>query len=154
MRIELGDVQIRLISADQTIPLRHSVLWPNYPVSHVRIPDDDSGFHYGAFIPSQERPVAVISVFKEPLPLAQAETAAARFRKFACDPAFQGRGIGTRLLEYVFEVAYTDLGCSVVWCDARASTLDWYKRRGMMPFGETFFKEDVAYIRMRRTTPQ
>ncbi|OBZ71676.1 putative N-acetyltransferase YitI [Grifola frondosa] len=135
------------ITADQTIPLRHSVLWPDHPVSHVLLPEDHSGCHYGAFLSARDIPVAVISVFKEPLPLTgtitpeiPAGTSAARFRKFACDPSFQGQGIGTKLLEHVFSIARSELKCDVVWCDARISAAGWYERRGMIRFGDTFYK--------------
>lgn len=130
------------------------MLWPNHPVSHVLIPDDHSGFHYGAFLPSNQLPVAVISVFKEPFPVDLPDNnlrAGARFRKFACDPLFQGRGIGTKLLEHVFKVARSELDCDYVWCDARLSSAGWYQRRGMAVVGDIFFKENIEYVRMQRT---
>ncbi|TFY62055.1 hypothetical protein EVJ58_g4104 [Rhodofomes roseus] len=149
---------VRQISPDETIALRHAVLWPNHPVSHVLLPEDCRGSHYGAFLPHNDAPVAIISVFKESLPIdmsqedAQDEVnsaAAARFRKFACDPSYQGRGIGTKLLSHVFEAAVHELGCDVIWCDARLVTAEWYERRGMSRFGDGFYKEDVPYIRMQ-----
>jgi hypothetical protein len=45
------DIFCKIIDADQTIPLRHSVLWPNAPISQVLLPEDDKGIHIGAFIP-------------------------------------------------------------------------------------------------------
>lgn len=156
-------VELRSISADETVALRHAVLWPDHPISHVRLSEDDLGFHYGAFLPSHDAPVAVISVFRDPLPMKSIEdqesdsgrtVTAARFRKFACDPAYQGRGIGTKLLQYVFRMAREELGCDVVWCDARLSTAGWYERRGMSRFGVTFFKEHIEYVRMRGPSAQ
>ncbi|KAI9065963.1 acyl-CoA N-acyltransferase [Trametes sanguinea] len=155
------DINIRRISADETVPLRHSVLWPDHPVSHVLLPEDSSGFHYGAFLLDSSTPVAVISAFYDPLPPTTDSPASpsqppetaqrtARFRKFACDPAYQGKGIGTRLLQHVFDVAAKEMGCSVVWCDARRSAAGWYERRGMRRFGEMFFKGDIEYVRMMR----
>ncbi|KAI0369405.1 GCN5-related N-acetyltransferase [Pilatotrama ljubarskyi] len=150
------DIEIRQITAEETVPLRHSVLWPDHPVSYVLLPEDSTGLHYGAFVPTSSVPVAVISVFHDPLPgvsgasMPAAPKRAARFRKFACDPAHQGRGIGTLLLRHVFEVAKTTMGCSVIWCDARLSTAGWYERRGMRKFGETFFKGDIEYVKMVR----
>ncbi|KAI0691158.1 GCN5-related N-acetyltransferase [Cerioporus squamosus] len=153
-----ADVAIRRISAEETVPLRHSVLWPEHPVSYVLLPEDASGYHYGALLPDTATPVAVISVFVDPLPPtpgaictpSDTSARAARFRKFACDPRYQGRGIGTMLLKHVFEVAVSEMVCGVIWCDARMSAAGWYERRGMKKYGDTFFKGDIEYVRMMR----
>ncbi|KAI0698109.1 GCN5-related N-acetyltransferase [Cytidiella melzeri] len=153
------DVIYTRISAEETIPLRHSVLWPDQPVSYVLLPEDASGFHYGAIMRTTDEaiecstPVAVISLFKEALPATtDSQTPsqpAARFRKFACEPAQQGHGIGTGLLRHVFEVAKHELDCSVIWCDARMKTAAWYERRGMQRFGDVFYKGPIEYVRMK-----
>ncbi|KAK7045769.1 hypothetical protein VNI00_007170 [Paramarasmius palmivorus] len=121
------------------------------PISHVQLPEDANGYHFGAFLEfNGDEPVAVISVFVEAIPIPEHQhQAAARFRKFACDPRHQGRGIGTKLLQYAFRAASTELKASVIWCDARLSTSAWYEKRGMVPFGQTFFKGPVEYVRMK-----
>lgn len=159
------------IDADQTVPLRHSVLWPNEPVSHVLLPEDSAGRHYGAFIDSNPAPVAVISLFVEACPIDNGlnhrdttHKSAVRFRKFACDPAYQvnipffwlvradchqGQGIGTKLLLHAASVASSELQATLLWCDAREDTRAWYERRGLAAFGDAFFKGPVKYIRMK-----
>jgi len=154
--IKLPKLVNRKIVVDQTLDLRHSVLWPHKPVSYVRLPEDDSGHHYGAFLSATDTaPIAVISVFIEALPALDdaglndfATLPAARFRKFACNPSYQGQGMGTTLLQHVFNAARSELGCGVIWCDARLATKGWYERRGMRTFGKTFFKGEVEYVRM------
>ncbi|KAF7365697.1 Glucosamine 6-phosphate N-acetyltransferase [Mycena venus] len=160
----LSSLRCSQIDADQTVPLRHSVLWPNEPVSHVLLPEDSAGWHYGAFIESNAAPVAVISVFAEACPIAidnavdnrggdgtsvGTHKRAIRFRKFACDPAYQGRGIGTKLLLHVISATGSELQGNILWCDAREGTRAWYERRGLEAFGDTFFKGPVKYIRMK-----
>ncbi|KAF7357286.1 Glucosamine 6-phosphate N-acetyltransferase [Mycena sanguinolenta] len=163
------------IDAEQTVPLRHSVLWPDEPVSHVLLPEDASGWHYGAFVDSNPVPVAVISLFIDACPIDKplnhrgenddTHNRDVRFRKFACDPAYQvllfscaclfhtdcrqGRGIGTKLLLHAISVAGSELQGSVLWCDARDETRGWYERRGLEAFGDIFFKGPVKYIRMK-----
>ncbi|KAI0671217.1 GCN5-related N-acetyltransferase [Trametes maxima] len=150
------EVAIQQISAEETVPLRHSVLWPNHPVSHVLLPEDASGLHYGAFLPGTSAAVSVISVFRDPLPSpVDSEPSipappAARFRKFACAPEHQGKGVGTQLLRHIFETVVLEMACTVVWCDARTSAAGWYERRGMQRFGEVFLKGDIEYVRMMR----
>ncbi|KAJ6624389.1 hypothetical protein B0H10DRAFT_2007043 [Mycena sp. CBHHK59/15] len=155
---EISSLRCLPISADQTIPLRHSVLWPNAPVSHVLLPEDASGWHYGAFIESRQDPVAVISLFVEAVPIDNAldgadgtdeQRRAIRFRKFGCDPAYQGRGIGTNLLLHVISVASFEFQGRLLWCDARQAMQGWYERRGLEAFGDIFWKGPVQYIRMK-----
>ncbi|KAK0201439.1 hypothetical protein DFS33DRAFT_1375074 [Desarmillaria ectypa] len=146
----------------QTIPLRHSVLWPEENAIKVILPEDELGWHFGAFIPSRIEPIAVISLFSESVPMnpigstldrlatdVPEKGVATRFRKFACDPLFQGCGIGTKLLTYVFQFARLKLHARVVWCDARVSASTWYRKRSMVSFGDSFFKGAVEYVRMR-----
>ncbi|KAH7885065.1 acyl-CoA N-acyltransferase [Phlebopus sp. FC_14] len=148
MATQTGNLQIRPIDPKDTWELRHSVLWPSMPFSYVQLEEDNSGHHFGAFFPSQDKPVAVISVFLEPIPDASRQAISARFRKFACYPEFQGRGIGSKLLDSIIAPC-SELGVKVIWCDARLSSSQWYSKRGLIPFGESFFKESVEYIRMK-----
>ncbi|KJA16295.1 hypothetical protein HYPSUDRAFT_47499 [Hypholoma sublateritium FD-334 SS-4] len=158
------DVLILKISSQNTVDLRHSVLWPDMPREHVVLPEDAHGMHYGAFLPRTNQPVAVISLFRAPIPigvLAERQTSpdgsyppmvgedTVRFRKFACNPQYQGRGIGTQLLRYALSMARSELGVTIAWCDARRATQEWYAKRGFVPFGDTFFKGPVEYVRMK-----
>ena len=151
-------MEIKRIQPEDTVPLRHAVLWPNKPISYVLLPEDSAGHHFGAFLSKTEPAVAVISLFIESLPVPEnvpkaavssgTTPRAARFRKFACHPLHQGRGIGSALLADTFNAA-RELGCAVIWCDARLETAPWYEKRGMRRFGDTFFKGPVEYVRMK-----
>ncbi|KAF9219146.1 hypothetical protein BS17DRAFT_789897 [Gyrodon lividus] len=154
---ETSLLHIRQITADQTAELRHLVLWPKKPLDFVRLDEDKDGYHFGAFVSSQDEPVAVISVFVERIPLpgtnkdgneAFKQGISARFRKFACHPEFQDRGIGTKLLNYTASYCWS-MGAKVLWCDARLSSSQWYEKRGLVAFGSTFYKESVEYTRMK-----
>jgi len=37
----------------------------------------------------------------------------------------------------------------VFWCDARESAVNFYRRFDMQPYGERFYKDDVAYFKMQ-----
>lgn len=150
--------RITRIDVDATLELRHSVLWPTLSIADVHLPEDDQGLHFGAFILEHEKPIAVISLFDRPLPEQElmtseidnpSNTKSACFRKFACDPMHRNLGVGTQLLRYAIEAARLTLGASIIWCDARVSSSEWYKKRGMIEFGDPFYKRDVKYIRMK-----
>ncbi|KAJ8487988.1 hypothetical protein ONZ45_g14127 [Pleurotus djamor] len=208
-----SSISFREIQPTQTIPLRHSVLWPDAPISHVLLPEDNLGWHYGAFLPKahgntspvaiespgenggnaeEEALVAVISFFVESYPVhsfdgetgeaeerGEVPTRMLRFRKFACDVQYQGRGIGSGLLEYASADARAHLVSSipsstqlsrggglnetdetfrsstnseniVLWCDSRTSALGWYEKKGFRSFGEKFCKGTVEYVKIKK----
>ena len=134
---------IQAITAAQTYDLRHRVLWPDQPLDYVKLPDDDAGQHFGAFEAGQL--VAVISLFVNP-------GGEARFRKFATEPARQGRGIGTALLRHTIAAAVAQ-GAQALWCDARQQTLAFYARFGLRPAGDVFYKGPIPYVRLQRALP-
>jgi GNAT superfamily N-acetyltransferase len=131
---------IHPITPTQTYALRHAVLWSEKPLEYVKLPDDDEGQHFGAF--EADELVAVISLFIGP-------DGGARFRKFATDPAWQGRGIGSALLRHTIAAAVAQ-GASALWCDARHNTVAFYERFGLRPEGEVFYKGPLAYVRLQR----
>ncbi|KIK69993.1 hypothetical protein GYMLUDRAFT_236442 [Collybiopsis luxurians FD-317 M1] len=168
-------VLLRPIEVGQTLLLRQHVLWPDLPIDKLKLPEDGNGWHFGAFVPDDpsatDDPIAVISLFLDPIPIDcgavisedseftnNSESlssfvpsrAAVRFRKFACRQSMQGQGIGTALLKYALDFARSNLNAQVFWCDARVSSASWYERRGLVRFGEKFYKGPVEYVRMRR----
>lgn len=137
------EISIQPLEAAQTYALRHAVLWPDQPPAYVRLPDDAAGQHFGAVVGGELR--AVISLFVGP-------DGAARFRKFATAPAWQGRGLGSALLRHVLALARAQ-GARSLWCDARLSTLPFYQRFGLLPAGEVFYKGDIPYQRLNCELP-
>jgi len=131
-------VNIQPITAEDTLLLRHSVLWPDKPFDYVRLPNDSEGYHLGGFV--EGRLVAVISLFVD------TQTNTARFRKFATHPDFQNQGIGTQLFNHVIEQA-RQTGATDLWCDARLTAAAFYERFGMRADGPVFYKGTIAYSR-------
>lgn len=131
-------MDIRPIPWQDTLPLRHAVLWPELPAAASRVEGDESARHYGAFVDGGL--VAVASIF--------AEGRTARLRKFATAPAHQGQGIGSAMLAHILS-GLREEGYAEFWCDARESALGFYARFGLRPEGERFFKSGVAYFRLR-----
>ncbi|KAH9890230.1 GCN5-like N-acetyltransferase [Xylariomycetidae sp. FL2044] len=143
---------IRPIHASHTHPLRHAVLWPDKPMSYVQLAEDETGQHFGAFMPNkkgapglgegEDKPVSVISLFID-------GQAVARFRKFATDPSWQGKGIGSALLRHTIDAA-RKAGAASIWCDARQSAAVFYQRFGMGVMGDVFYKGEIPYVRMSK----
>jgi len=133
-------MKIVTLTATQTLPIRHAVLWPNKSPEFCRVEGDHSALHYG--IEMADELVCVGSVY------IGAEKNSARLRKFATLPAFQKQGLGSCLLQKMLDDC-RQRGLAVFWCDARESAIVFYQRFGLAPQGERFYKEDEPYFKMR-----
>lgn len=130
-------MKICTIRWDEALPIRHKVLWPNKPVSFCKVQGDEEARHYGVYI--DEKLVCVASVFSD--------MNIARLRKFATLPSYQGRGIGSQLINFIFNELKKD-GVEVFWCDARKTAAGFYQKFGMKQQGGEFIKSGVLYYKM------
>jgi len=128
------------ITAEQTIPIRHKVMWPNQPLEFVKLPEDDKGLHYGLYVDDQL--TSIISLFingKE-----------AQFRKFATLESHQGKGYGSILLNEIMQIAATE-SLTKIWCNARQSKTNYYTKFGMKVTNKTYVKGGIDFVIMERT---
>lgn len=132
-------IGIRRISAEETLAIRHAVLWPNMPLEHVKLAGDQDAYHYGLYY--EHELISVISVFLD--------GSEARFRKFATKKSHQGKGYGSRLFDYMLD-QLKDMAVERVWCDARVDALGFYRRFGFSEVGEVFYKSHVPYKVMEK----
>lgn len=132
-------MQIRNITAADTLALRQLVLWPEHPISASQVSGDDGALHFGGFISDQL--ICVASLFP------QGDTI--RLRKFATHPDHQGQGIGSQMLSHLLTRSKSR-GHTRFWLDARETALPFYQRFGFVSDGVRFFKRDVAYVRLEK----
>lgn len=130
-------IEIRSITSEQTLAIRHQVLWPDYPLDFCRVPEDEQGLHLGGYIDQQL--VIVASLFLSDNKM--------RLRKFACLPEHQSRGYGGAMLTHMRQLAKQH-AAQQLWFDARESAIAFYQRHGFKVISERFFKEDVPYVKM------
>ncbi|MFC1672694.1 GNAT family N-acetyltransferase [Pseudomonadota bacterium] len=128
---------IQDITADECLPIRQKVLWPDRDLDHSRVPGDDQGLHFGACVDGTL--VSVASVF--------VKDNEARLRKFAILEDHQGQGIGSQMLTHVMAQMKAQ-GATKLWCDARETAITFYTRFGFSVEGERFFKHEVPYVKM------
>ena len=131
------EANIRNISWEDTMPIRHKVLWPDKSIEFCHLEGDSTALHFGYFL--NNRLVSVASIY----PSANS----ARLRKFATLPEVQGQGIGTQLLNHILSTINNE-DIDQFWCDARESAIEFYKRFGMTPEGNRFYKAEVPYYKM------
>ncbi len=128
---------IREIGAADTWPVRQRVMWPDKDLDFVKLEDDHQGIHYGLF--AGDTLVSVISLFPE--------GDKARFRKFATEKAFQGKGYGTELLSHLIAEARR-LGVSHLSCSARVTAAPFYHRFGMKECSDEYGAGEIKYVKM------
>ena len=130
-------IEIREIKAEDTYPIRHEVMWPDKNIDFVKIDDDTEGVHFGLF--DDGVLVSIVSLFLK--------KDAVQFRKFATLIAYQGRGYGTKLLNYVFQY-FENQGVKKIWCNARSEKKAFYQKLGMVETGVPFTKNGLSYLVM------
>lgn len=123
------------ISYDNILKIRHEVMYPYENLDFVKLKDDDKGIHIGYLVEGQ--PVSVFSLFLENNIL--------QFRKFATLEAFQNKGYGTKLLEWLISYAQ-EMQFESIWCNARSEKTDFYKKFGFEETDETFEKDGFKFI--------
>lgn len=131
-------MRIRAIKWEETLPIRHKVLWPNKPESFCRVDGDELANHYGVYI--EEKLVSVASIY--------IEDKVARLRKFATLVEFQNAGLGTKLITHIINVLKS-AGIEYFWCDARTTAVGFYQKFNMVQQGDEFTKSGILYIKMK-----
>jgi len=132
--------EIKQITASETLPIRHKVMWPDKPVTYVKLPSDENATHFGLFVNGEI--TAVISLFTK--------NNEAQFRKFATVIEFQGLGHGTILLESIIDLVEKQ-GIRKLWCNARIEKSKFYERFGLKCTDKRFEKGGIEYVIMETT---
>jgi predicted GNAT family N-acyltransferase len=130
---------IKQITAKETWPIRHTVMWPEQPLDFVKLKNDKEGSHFGLFL--DEELVSVVSLFRN--------RDEGQFRKLATLPEHQGKGYGTRLLTKIIQIAQQEK-LTRIWCNARSNKTDFYTQFGMKVTHSTFTKAGMDYIIMEK----
>lgn len=136
------NVEIRAITAADTLPLRMAVLRPNRPASASLFPGDDapSTRHLGAV--QAGKIFGIASLFRagmEDFP----GRPAIQLRGMVTAPEFRGAGLGRALVFVCIDFA-RDNGAEILWCNARTSALGFYQKVNFEIVGGEFEIPDVG----------
>ena len=132
-------LSIEQITPELTWRLRRDVLYPDAEITDMEMDVDSGGIHFGAF--ADNKLAGVISLFREGDDF--------QFRKFAVDTAFQSKGIGTALLNYITEFAIEE-GGKKLWCNARLNATGFYLKFGFIQTARLFSKNGYDYMIMEK----
>eukprot|EP01054_Gregarina_sp_Poly1_P003167 Gregarina_sp_Poly_1__3166@NODE_189_length_11663_cov_119_423594_g168_i0_p7_GENE_NODE_189_length_11663_cov_119_423594_g168_i0NODE_189_length_11663_cov_119_423594_g168_i0_p7_ORF_typecomplete_len150_score16_53Acetyltransf_10/PF13673_7/8_8e19Acetyltransf_1/PF00583_25/4_1e14Acetyltransf_7/PF13508_7/1_1e12Acetyltransf_9/PF13527_7/1_3e09GNAT_acetyltran/PF12746_7/2_3e08Acetyltransf_4/PF13420_7/9_1e08FR47/PF08445_10/4e06GNAT_acetyltr_2/PF13718_6/0_00017NodA/PF02474_15/0_00031MOZ_SAS/PF01853_18/0_013Gly_ac len=130
---------LKMIAAEDVYPIRHKVLWPDKPISFVKLTTDAQSLHYGV-TDSSSNLIAVAS--------AQAcSDSSVRVRKIAVLPEHQKQGIGKLLLTHIVEESGKQ-GFSRCFLYARPSAEGFYAKCGFQPEEGAFEDPETNQERM------
>lgn len=133
------EMEITKIKKEKAWELRHKVMWPDKDLDYIKLEDDDLGIHFGFF--KENILVSVISLF--------INNEEGQFRKFATLQQEQGKGYGSKLLDYVIKEA-KDRGVKRIWCNARENKVNFYKKFGLEESNYRFTKGGKSYVIMEK----
>ncbi|QSS97563.1 GNAT family N-acetyltransferase [Psychroflexus sp. ALD_RP9] len=135
-------MKIRPTSAKECLPLRQEVLRNGKDFSFCKFKGDtlNSTYHLGAF--KQEKIIGIVSLFEANISHFTNHSQY-QLRGMAISPGFQGQGIGRNLLTNAEDLLITNQ-IKLVWCNARTSALDFYKKQHYQSLGEKFQIEGVG----------
>lgn len=133
MSFEIKDIPLQTIWQ-----IRREVMYPQQTLEAMQLPDDAGGLHLGLF--DKEQLCSVISLFIRGGDM--------QFRKFATLPHLQGKGYGSALLAHIFALA-KEKGLERVWCNARITATQLYRRFGMLPYGDPWEAQGHRFIKMQ-----
>src|SRR5712672_2134794 len=133
---QIATVEVRQISAAETVPLRHAVLRPGWPVKTALFAGDDlpSTTHFGAF--RNGRLLCIASLFEAELPK-EPGVPAIQLRGMATAPQAQRTGLGRALVLGCLAYA-REQGARLLWCNARTYASGFYSKLGFEIVGEEF----------------
>ncbi len=132
-------IQIEQIRHELTWRLRQKELYPHLPIHEMKLEEDLEGIHFGLF--SDNQLISIVSVFDK--------GSAMQFRKFATHQDYQHKGYGTLLLKYIIAFAIQESKSSL-WCNARESATNFYKKLGFEETKDKFSRSGINYIIMKK----
>lgn len=135
-------IEIKKITAFETIIVRHPVLRPGRPIESCHFEGDDlpTTCHFGLCFENEL--VGVISAFKAKNKLFSEENQF-QIRGMAVLVQFQKRGFGEALLNYCENEIRLKKG-ELIWFNARETAVGFYKKSGYEVVGERFEIPDVG----------
>jgi predicted GNAT family N-acyltransferase len=123
--------------------LRHEILRAGRPFEDSFYAPDDlpDTMHIAVF--ADDQIVGAATVFPEPY---RGEPAW-RLRGMAVDANHQGFGVGTLIMKDIFR-RMSENGVQLLWCNARSTALDFYRKQGFEVVGDEFIADaDVPHYR-------
>jgi GNAT superfamily N-acetyltransferase len=135
-------MHIRFIKPAETHALRQQVLRPGQPLEEMEWSKDRASGNFHLGVQEEEDLIAIASFFRERNEFLRGWIQY-RLRGMATAPRHQGKGFGTRLLQFGMG-HLRDMKADLLWCNARENAVGFYARAGFKGEGQTFLIEGIG----------
>src|SRR5690349_19238332 len=125
---------LRAARVEEILALRHRILRAGLPIEAAHFDGDHEATTRHAAVFDGDRVVGCASMM---LNQWQGEPAW-QLRGMATEEAWQNKGLGRALLDYVTELAMEASATRLLWCNARVPALAFYERQGWQIFSDEF----------------
>ncbi len=127
---------VREIEKEDTYEIRHKILRPHQPFDMVKYDTDEypGAFHLGVF--DGDQLICIVSFCLEQFSKTD-PSERYRLRAMATLKEYRKMGAG-RLAVSFAEKVLTEKGYDFLWCKARTSALEYYKKLGFNQHGDVF----------------
>ncbi len=127
---------IKLVSAEETYPIRKTVLRKEFPGEPHQFNGDleSNTFHLGYFEANEIK--GVVTILKN--------GSVAQLRGMAVSEDCQGKGIGKMLIQKAEDILRKN-NISKIWMNAREKAVPFYEKSGYKIEGEIFFIKPIGF---------
>ena len=136
MSVKLSAIEIRRITAEETLHLRHKILRPHQTLKDCQYVGDhlSSTLHLGAYRANE---LVGIATLLNQNAEENVQFGVWRLRGMAVLENCRNKGVGGALLRALI-AHFREQGGSRFWCNARTSAVNFYSKFEMSPEGEEF----------------
>lgn len=146
-------MEFKLIKPIDVLELRQKILRPGRPLETCIFENDEKSTtnHFGIFI--DEKLIAIATVIKSNYDQTEDKQNVFQLRGMAVDDNHQGKNIGRILIENIHHYYSETFHNFYIWCNARKSAENFYRKLGYQTKGSYFEISDVgSHIIMFYTT--
>jgi len=136
------NIEINVVPVEEIYPLRHKVLRAGQPIETCYYPEDsrEGVFHLAAI---KDGSVVGIASFYPENHDSLSHSHCWRLRGMATSESIRGQGVGRQLLQHGL-LHCQQLGADLLWCNARVSASEFYRKLNFAIQGEAFNIEDIG----------
>jgi GNAT superfamily N-acetyltransferase len=129
-------MQVVFIQTEETFPLRQKVLKPNSELSACYLPKDNDTDTFHLAVKENNEIIAIGTFNKSNLNFFKEENQY-NLKGMATCKDYQGKNVGTMLMEFAIS-HLSSKGVTLLWCNARVSSMGFYEKMGFKPIGDVF----------------